>query len=96
VDVALQYLRVSAVDVIMTDVSVLRPGAAAFVDRVRSIARHETTPILAVTGWTEKEVHPAECGFTAFMQKPVDLDQLAAELLRLARAGVPVSARVAS
>lgn len=96
VDVALQYLGVSAVDVIMTDVSVLRLGAPAFVDRVRSIPRHVTTPILAVTGWTEKDVHPVECGFTAFMQKPVDLDRLAAELLRLARAGAPVSARVAS
>jgi CheY-like chemotaxis protein len=96
VDVALQYLSASAVDVIMTDVSVLWPDAAAFVDRVRSIPRHETTPILAVTGWTEKDVHPAECGFTAFMQKPVDLDRLAAELLRLAGAGASVSARVAS
>ena len=96
VDIALQYLRVSAVDVIMTDVSVLRLGAAAFVDCVRSIPRHKTTPILAVTGWTANDVHPAECGFTAFMQKPVDLDRLGTELLRLARAGAPVSARVAS
>jgi|SRR5688572_27904001 len=96
VDAALQYLSVSAVDVIMTDVSVLRLGAAEFIDRVRSMPRHTTTPILAVTGWTEKDVHPVECGFTAFLQKPVDLDRLGAELVRLARGGAPVSARVAS
>lgn len=77
-------------------VSDLASRSIVVIDRVRSIPRHVTTPILAVTGWTEKDVHPVECGFTAFMQKPVDLDRLAAELLRLARAGAPVSARVAS
>lgn len=90
VDIALRYLEVTSADVIMSDVSVLPLGGAHFIDAVRLIAGHKSTPILAVTGWTEKDVRPAECGFTAFMQKPVDLDRLGAEILRLSRAAAPV------
>jgi CheY-like chemotaxis protein len=90
-EVALQYLTVTSADVIMTDVSVLPMGGAQFIDCVRSIPRHVSTPILAVTGWRENDVRPAECGFTAFMQKPVDLDRLAVELLRLSRVAVPAA-----
>ncbi|HEY7518895.1 MAG TPA: response regulator [Methylomirabilota bacterium] len=85
-DVALRYLAAASADVIMSDVSVL-PSGEQFIDHVRSMPRHRRTPLLAVTGWTEKDVSPAECGFTAFMQKPVDLDQLGTEILRLARVG---------
>jgi CheY-like chemotaxis protein len=88
VDVALKYLTITSADVIMSDVSVLPGGGAQFVECVRSIPRHRSTPILAVTGWSEKDVHPSECGFTAFMQKPVDLDRLAREVLRLSRVAV--------
>jgi CheY-like chemotaxis protein len=95
VDVVLQYVAVTAVDLIMTDVSVLPGGGAEFIDRVRSLPRHATTPVLAVTGWAEKDVRPAECGFTAFMQKPVDLDRLGAEIQRLARVEAQ-AARLAS
>ena len=91
VDVALRDLTATSADVIMTDVSVLPMGGAQFIDRVRSIPRHRNTPILAVTGWREKDVRPAECGFTAFMQKPIDLDRLGAEILRLARPPVPAA-----
>ena len=90
-DLALRYLDATSVDVIMSDVSVLPSGGAQFVDRVRRIPAHTSTPILAVTGWTEKDVRPAECGFAAFMQKPVDLDRLGAEILRLARAAAPAA-----
>jgi CheY-like chemotaxis protein len=86
VDGALRYLDTTSVHVIMSDVSMLPAGGAAFVEAIRGLARHRHTPILAVTGWTEKDVRPAECGFTAFMQKPVDLDRLGAEILRLSRA----------
>ena len=91
-DVALRYLKVTSADVIMSDVSVLPEGGAQFVEFVRSIPRHRSTPILAVTGWSEKDVHPSECGFTAFMQKPIDLDRLAREILRLSRVAAPAAA----
>ena len=89
VDVVLRYLELTSVDVIMTDVAVLALGGRPFIARVRGIPRHASTPILAVTGWAEKDIRPAESGFTAFMQKPVDLDHLGAELLRLSRAAAP-------
>lgn len=89
VDLALRYLELTSVDVIMTDLAVLPASGAQFTDAVRRIARHEHTPILAVTGWAEKDVSTAECGFTAFMQKPVDLDRLGAEILRLSRRATP-------
>jgi CheY-like chemotaxis protein len=87
VELALRQLGVSPADVIMTDVSVLPLGGGQFIEAVRGIPHHRMTPIVAVTGWTEKDVRPAECGFTAFLQKPVDLDHLGAEILRLSRAG---------
>lgn len=82
---AIEYLGVNRADVIMTDVSVLPSGARHFITEVRSISHHKTTPVIAVTGWPEKDVRPTESGFAAFLQKPIDLDRLSTTILRLVR-----------
>jgi CheY-like chemotaxis protein len=65
----------------MTDVSVHRQRVAEFVGQIRSRPQYTTTPVIAVSGWTAAFLDPVATGFTAFMLKPVDLDDLAGTLL---------------
>lgn len=80
---ALDFLSAEGADAILTDVTLLPAGAVEFIDRIHAIHQHSATPIIAVTGRTEKEVRPVESGFAAFMQKPIDLDRLCVMILRL-------------
>jgi hypothetical protein len=41
--------------------------------------------MIAVTGWAAKDFDSIAAGFTAFMQKPIELDELAGTLRRVAR-----------
>jgi CheY-like chemotaxis protein len=81
---ALAYLSRQRVDAITTDVSNPRRGAE-FVSQVRKRPGCDRTPVIAVTGWAAKEFDPTAGGFTAFMHKPIDLDNLAGTLRRLTR-----------
>jgi CheY-like chemotaxis protein len=78
---ALEAARGQALDVIVTDVSVLRSAEDLLRD-LRNLPQHRNTPVIAVTGWTATEVRHLH--FTAFMQKPVDLDALCATILSVA------------
>jgi CheY-like chemotaxis protein len=83
--VALDHLDGQRVDTILTDVSALEEmGVARFISEVRSRPQYESTPIIAVTGWSPKDAVCSDGQFSAFMQKPVDLDQLEATIQRLA------------
>jgi CheY-like chemotaxis protein len=73
---ALEHLAAHRADAILTDVSVLSDRPQEFIERVRTIADHKTAAVIAVTGWTAKDVRPVESGLAAFVQKPVDLDAL--------------------
>jgi two-component system, chemotaxis family, CheB/CheR fusion protein len=82
---ALAYLSRRRVDAITTDVSVDPRRGAAFVSQVRSRPGCDGTPVIAVTGWAAKDFDHIGAGFTAFMHKPIELDDLAGTLRRLAR-----------
>jgi CheY-like chemotaxis protein len=86
---ALAYLSSQCVDAITTDVSVDPRRGAEFVSQVRSRPGCNVTPVIAVTGWAARDFDPIAAGFTAFMQKPIDLDDLARTLLRLVRRDTP-------
>jgi CheY-like chemotaxis protein len=73
---ALAYLNGQHIDAITTDLSVQPEHAVDFVSQVRSRPEYEKTPIIAVSGWTAKSFDPVAVGFTAFLLKPIDLDQL--------------------
>jgi two-component system, OmpR family, aerobic respiration control sensor histidine kinase ArcB len=81
---ALESLCGRRMDAIITDVSVLKgSGICEFLARVRDMPEHKTTPVIAVTGWAPKDVVPNLKEFTAFMQKPVNLDYLAMTIRNL-------------
>jgi two-component system, chemotaxis family, chemotaxis protein CheY len=76
---ALDYLDGQRIDAILTDVSVLTGmSPIRFVREVRNRPKYKWTPVIAVTGWVQKRAVCGDSGFTAFMQKPVELDDLAA------------------
>lgn len=83
--VALDHLDGQRIDTILTDVSALEEmGVACFLSEVRSRPQYQSTPIIAVTGWSQKDAVCSGGQFSAFMQKPVDLDHLTATVQRLA------------
>jgi CheY-like chemotaxis protein len=73
---ALAYLHGQHIDAITTDLPVQPERAVDFVTQVRSRPKYEKTPIIAVSGWTAKSFDPVAVGFTAFLLKPIELDQL--------------------
>lgn len=82
---ALGYLNGQRIDAILTDVSVLSEiTAVQFTDEIRTRPQYKSIPVIAVTGWSKKDAVCRNGGFSAFMQKPVDLDHLAATIQKLA------------
>ena len=82
-DAALEWVGRRHIDAIITDVSVLRrSGICESLSRIRGMPQYKDTPIIAVTGWAQKHL-PEAAEFTAFIQKPVDLDKLAMTIRQL-------------
>jgi CheY-like chemotaxis protein len=83
---ALRCLTPQRIDAIVTDVSALKDmGAANFLRDVRDMPHHNDTPVIAVTGWSEKDPKVTAACFTAFLLKPVNLDEVAATIIRLVK-----------
>jgi two-component system, chemotaxis family, CheB/CheR fusion protein len=82
---ALRCLVDQHVDVITTDLSILKgSGISEFLRHIRSMPEHALTPIIAVSGWQERDItSPGEAAFSAFMLKPINLDDLSETILRL-------------
>lgn len=82
---ALAHLDGQRIDTILTDVSALEAmSVARFISEVHSRRPYESTPIIAVTGWSPTDAVCTDGQFSAFIQKPVDLDQLEVTIQRLA------------
>jgi CheY-like chemotaxis protein len=80
---ALKHLSARRINAIVTDLSAVKDtGLSSFLDGIRGMPHHSHTPIIAVTGWSRRDV-PELAQFTAFMQKPVDLDNLATIIRQL-------------
>jgi two-component system, chemotaxis family, CheB/CheR fusion protein len=82
---ALRCLAEQHIDAIMTDLSALKgSGIEDFLQHVRGIPEYTRTPIIAVTGWQEKDVVcRCEAAFSAYLLKPVDLDDLSTTIINL-------------
>lgn len=82
---ALRCLATQHLDAVLTDLSALHgSGIEQFLQHIRGIPGCARTPIIAVTGWQEKDVVcEGQAAFSAYLLKPVDLDGLATTIITL-------------
>jgi len=85
---ALEWLKSGHPDLILMDINMPDIDGYTLTARIREMPGFETVPIVALTanvmrGDREKSL---EAGCDGYIQKPVDIDQLPAQILRYLRA----------
>jgi CheY-like chemotaxis protein len=79
---ALDRLPEARPDLVLTDLAMPRLGGRELLDRLRADPVHRSLPVVAVSGWPASfEGNPP--GFNAHLDKPFDLETLAAVLCRV-------------
>lgn len=74
---ALSYVDTQArIDAVITDLSMPNLDGVELVRRLRAHSRGQHLPAIALTGFYEQYMDTAGAGFSAFLRKPVDFDQL--------------------
>jgi two-component system CheB/CheR fusion protein len=82
----LQHER--SIDLMLTDLSMPGMNGIELVDEVRAHPRYAALPTIAVSGFPEQFFDGEPSRFSAFVLKPVELDELAAKVQTLVRARV--------
>ena len=86
---ALDLLREFAPDVLVSDIAMPGEDGFAFIKRVRALAPEGigSVPAVALTAYTQdyEMRHALSAGFQEFLPKPVEMDELAAIVLWLAK-----------
>lgn len=71
------------IDLLVTDVAVPDLSGIELLRRVRAHPRHATIPAIVMSGYPETDFALDAGRFSAFMFKPVELDELATMVKRL-------------
>jgi CheY-like chemotaxis protein len=79
---ALDRLPEARPDLVLTDLAMPRIGGRELLDRLRADPVHRSLPVVAVSGWPASFEGNAP-GFDAHLDKPFDLEALAAVLCRV-------------
>jgi PleD family two-component response regulator len=81
---ALEYLQTHPVGLVIADYSMPRLTGVEIIKQLRASPLHTLTPILMVSGSTERAVHNRafEVGATEFVSKPVNAKELKACVLK--------------
>lgn len=71
---ALDAARAEAFDVVVSDIGMPGMNGYELAEAVRSLPDYQTTPLIAVTGFTmyEDRDRALRCGFNAFLTKPIN------------------------
>ena len=80
---ALVCLDREPIDLLLTDVAMPHLSGIDLLRRVRAHPRHATMPAIVMSGYPERDFALDAGRFSAFMLKPVELDELAAMVKRL-------------
>jgi len=81
---ALHYLGFAPADVLLTATSALGAASAPFIRAVHTLPQNDGLPIIAITGSPQDMTPvPDGYGFDAIFLKPVELDEIAATIVRL-------------
>ena len=80
-----EMLQTTSADVIITDINMPRMNGFAFVDAVRTDARHRATPILVLTTEDEPALkdRARRAGATGWIVKPFDPEKLTEAIRRV-------------
>jgi CheY-like chemotaxis protein len=89
---ALDRLSEAHPDLVLTDLAMPRLGGRELLDRLRADPAHRSLPVVAVSGWPTSFA-PERGAFDAHLDKPFDLESLAAVLCRVICAHRRVFAR---
>jgi DNA-binding NtrC family response regulator len=85
---AMEHARGKHIHAVITDVSAFKgSGLREFFSYLRDVPAYTRTPVIAVTGWDRKHLAADVDKFAAFMQKPVNLDDLATTIRKVVRFG---------
>jgi two-component system chemotaxis response regulator CheY len=82
---ALEYARVNAVDLVLTDVNMPRMDGITLVRELRALPAYRYTPMLVLTTESsqQKKMQGKEAGATGWIVKPFNPDQLLATIARV-------------
>ena len=82
---ALEYARVNAVDLVLTDVNMPRMDGITLVRELRALPTYRYTPMLVLTTESsqQKKMQGKEAGATGWIVKPFNPDQLLATIARV-------------
>jgi len=89
---ALAYVDTqSRIDAVITDLAMPDMDGVELVQRLRHHPLHSSIPAIALTGFYEFYMDTRNAGFTAFLQKPVNLDGLCKTITDAIENGHPAS-----
>jgi CheY-like chemotaxis protein len=74
------------IDAVVTDLSMPHMDGVEFVERLRRHKAGRSIPAIALTGFYEEYMDTAGAGFSAFLRKPVNFDQLCKTIREVTRA----------
>lgn len=81
---ALSYVDTQAkIDAVITDLSMPNLDGVELVQRLRAHVKGRHLPAIALTGFYEQYMDTDGVGFSAFLRKPIDFDQLCATVRSL-------------
>ena len=82
----LEVLEQHVADVIITDINMPRMDGFGFIEGVRGIERHRSTPILVLTTESDdaKKARARQAGATGWIIKPFNPEKLVAAIRRVA------------